>query len=483
MVRGADLLGDGVNIAARLEGMAEPGGLCISGDAHRQARKALTIQFRDLGLQQVKNIEEPVHAFAWAPSQHVRPKTFASLQSELPPLPDKPSIAVLPFTNMSGDAEQDYFADGMVEDIITALSRIRSFFVIARNSSFTYKGRAVDMRQVGRELGVRYVLGGSVRKVDNRVRIAGQLIEAQSGSHVWADRFDGGLEDIFDLQDQITQSVVGAIEPSLRRAEIERSRRKRPNELGAYDLYLHALPLAYATGQEPVRQALYLLQQAINLDPSYAYSHALVAWCYIWHRANAWKRDEDQDIHGVEHADRALMLAPDDPEVLCIAAGVRAYIARDLATASDLMQRSLALNPNSALALAMHGWIRTWLGDHTVSLDSFMRAKRLSPLDPVTWFFDAGVGNALMNLKRYREALDALARAMRANPEWTAGHRGVAVCAAYLGQFAVAREAVDRILIADTAMSVSRWRHLGPIQHPETLEHFLQGLALAGLPE
>ncbi|HEV2604702.1 MAG TPA: adenylate/guanylate cyclase domain-containing protein [Microvirga sp.] len=244
LVRGADLLGDSVNIAARLEGMAEPGGLCISGDAHRQARKALNVQLRDLGLQQVKNIEEPVHAFAWAPSQHVLPKTSVSTQSAPPPLPDKPSIAVLPFTNMSGDAEQDYFADGMVEDIITALSRIRSFFVIARNSSFTYKGRAVDIRQVGRELGVRYVLGGSVRKVDNRVRIAGQLIEAQSGSHVWADRFDGGLEDIFDLQDKITQSVVGAIEPSLRRAEIERSRRKRPNELGAYDLYLHALPLA-----------------------------------------------------------------------------------------------------------------------------------------------------------------------------------------------------------------------------------------------
>ncbi len=238
-----------------------------------------------------------------------------------------------------------------------------------------------------------------------------------------------------------------------------------------------------AVRHEPVRQALVLLQQAIRLDPNYAYSHALAAWCYMWHRANAWKRDETQDIHGVEHADRALMLAPDDPEVLWIAAGVRAFIARDLATASDLIQRSLTLNPNSALASAMHGWISNWGGDHPVSLDDFMRAKRLSPLDPLTWFFDAGVGYAFLNMKRYIEALDALTRALRANPGWTAGHRGVAACAAYLGQFDIAREAVVRILMTDPKMSVSRWRRLTPIQHPETLEHFLQGLALAGLPE
>jgi tetratricopeptide (TPR) repeat protein len=246
---------------------------------------------------------------------------------------------------------------------------------------------------------------------------------------------------------------------------------------------LHALPLAYVTGHEPVRQALVLLQQAIRLDPNYAYTHALAAWCYIWHRANAWERDETQDILGVEHADRALMLAPDDPEVLWIAAGVRAFIARDLATASDLIQRSLTLNPNSALASAMHGWIRNWSGDHSVSLDNFMRAKRLSPLDPLTWFFDAGVGYGFLNLKRYSEALDTLTRAIRANPGWTAGHRGIAACAAYLGQFDTAREAVVRILRIDPAMSVSRWRRLSPIQHPETLEHFLEGLALAGLPE
>ena len=259
-----DIYGDGVNVAARLEQMAEPGGISISGKVYEEVRDKLPYSFEDRGEQQVKNIARPVRVYSLqaAPTGTDAPSTRSAL-----PLPDRPSLAVLPFTNMSGDPEQEYFADGVVEDIITALSRVRWFFVIARNSSFTYKGRSVDIRQVGRELGVRYVLEGSIRKAGNRVRITGQLIEAANGRHVWADRFDGELADIFDLQDRITESVVGAIEPSLRRAEIERASAKPTNDLDAYDLYLQALAHYYALTKPASDEALRLLGRALELGP------------------------------------------------------------------------------------------------------------------------------------------------------------------------------------------------------------------------
>lgn len=412
----------------------------------------------------------------------VQPRTLSPPAAAPAVLYSRPSIAVLPFTNMSGDPEQEHFADGVVEELIAALSCVRTFFVISRNSTFTYKGRAVDPRQVSRELGVRYVLEGSVRRSGGRLRIGTHLVDATTGGQVWNGRYDGEMAEVFDLQDRITEAVVGAIEPSLRSAEIERAKYKRPAELGAYDLYLHALPLAFSTGQEAVGEALNLLHQAIKVDPNYAYAHAMAGWCYVWRRANAWARDEMQDEYGLEHAERALALAPCDPEVLWTGASVYAYIAQDLSKASDLIQCSLSLNPNSALAWTKNGWIRCWEGDHSSALDSFTKAKRLSPLDPFTWYFDAGVGSALTNMRRYNEALGALGRAMRANPEWKAGYRSVAVCARYLGSIDEAREAVTQILASDPEMTVAKWRRLCPIRDPETREHFLEGLRLAGLP-
>ena len=268
MVEGSDLYGDGVNLAARLESLAEPGGICVSGDVYRQVRSKLQMQFQDLGEQKVKNIVGPVHAYrvqadGAEPTAADPPET----RNAAPTLPNKPSIAVLPFANAGNDPEQEYFADGMVEDIITALSRYNQLFVIARNSSFTYKGRAVDVRQVAKELGVRFVLEGSVRKAGNRVRITGQLIDAATGAHLWADRFDGGLEDVFELQDKITGSVVGAIEPTLRKAEIERARRRPVENLDAYDLHLRALPHVYAFRPDENLAGLELLPKAIDLDP------------------------------------------------------------------------------------------------------------------------------------------------------------------------------------------------------------------------
>ena len=288
MVRGGDLLGDGVNVAARLQALSEPGGVCVSGEAHQYARRSLPLTFTDLGVQVVKNLSDGIHAYAVESA--AAPRALSHSPQPLP-LPDSPSIAVLPFTNMSGDAEQEYFADGIVEEIITALYRFKWLFVIARNSSFTYKGRAVDVTQVGRELGVRYVLEGSVRRSGDRVRITGQLIEAASGHHVWADRFDGSLNDVFDLQDRMTENVVAAIEPKVREAELGRSRLKATSSLTAYDLYLQALFQHHREAEEDTSAALRLLQRAINADQRFALAYAISASCYAQRIYNNWASD------------------------------------------------------------------------------------------------------------------------------------------------------------------------------------------------
>ena len=319
-----DIFGDGVNIAARLEGIAEPGGVCMSDDAYRQIRGKVEIACDDMGPQTLKNIAEPMRA--WRVRLTGQAPSAATLRSRLEPtsalpLPDKPSIAVLPFQNMSGDPEQEYFADGMVEDIITALSRFKALFVIARNSSFTYKGRAVDVKQVGRELGVRYVLEGSVRKAANRVRITGQLVDTATGAHLWADRFDGGLGDIFDLQDQVTESVVGAIAPAVEKAEIERAKRKPTESLDAYALYLRGLARFYQFANRQANdEALRLFNSAIELDPDFASAYGRAASCYVIAKVNGWISDTANEIAEVTRlAQRAVELGKDD--AIALAAG------------------------------------------------------------------------------------------------------------------------------------------------------------------
>jgi adenylate cyclase len=316
MVEGEDLMGDGINIAARLESIAAAGGISVSRAVHDQVRDRVKITFDDKGEVALKNIARPVQVFAVAGAMS------AALVKAAPSalaLPDKPSIAVLPFQNMSGDPEQEYFADGMVEDIITALTRFKSLFVIARNSSFTYKGKAVDIKQVGRELGVRYVLEGSVRKAGGRVRITGQLIEAATGAHIWADRIDGALEGVFELQDEVTQRVVGAIEPSITQAEIARAKVKSTSNLDAYDLYLKALSVHYSQTRTDVDEAIRLLEHAITLDPGYAWAKAFAAYVHVLRGAQGWATPEDA-ARAKALAREAIQSSRDEPNTIGYAA-------------------------------------------------------------------------------------------------------------------------------------------------------------------
>src|ERR1700726_795079 len=341
-----DVYGDGVNIAARLEALADPGGVVISSTVFEQVRDRVPDSFEDLGDQQVKNIARPVRVYRVVTE---RRREAATGPAPLP-LADKPSIAVLPFANMSGDPEQEYFADGMAEEIITALSRIRWLFVIARNSSFTYKGKAVDVKQVGRELGVRYVLEGSVRKGGNRVRITAQLIDATNGAHLWADRFDGLLEEVFELQDKVAISVAGVIEPTLRQSEIERARRKRPDSLDAYDLYLRALPYAFVAMPEDADKALALLGKAIDLEPDFAAAHAIIAWCHEQRYLRGGMQEETR-IAALRHARQAIAAGGDDAAALATAGFVIAVAGHDFETALTAFDRSFA--PSSSLAFAL----------------------------------------------------------------------------------------------------------------------------------
>ncbi|ANY83512.1 adenylate cyclase (plasmid) [Microvirga ossetica] len=475
-----DVYGDGVNTAARLEQIAEPGGISISGKVYEEVRDKLPYSFEDQGEKQVKNIARPVRVYSL---QAAPIGTDAlSVRSALP-LPDRPSLAVLPFTNMSGDPEQEYFADGVVEEIITALSRVRWFFVIARNSSFTYKGRSVDIRQVGRELGVRYVLEGSIQKSGNRVRISGQLIEAASGRHVWADRFDSELADIFDLQDRITESVVGAIEPSLRRAEIERASAKRTEDLDAYDLYLRAMANHFALTRPASDEALRLLDRALELDRNYSAAKALAAIIHNTRVVQNWA-DQTEIERGIQLAREALADHRDDPTTLRGAAVALAYLAHDFEPALAAIDRALTLNPNSATAYEHSGWIRLIVSDWRTSIDHFQKVMRLSPLDPAMGWFVAGLSWALLVAGRPEEALPWARKAAQEMPTWMGGLRPLIMALVELGRLEEARAVGQRMLAFDPkyTIAIAAARHSSQ-QDPQFRERFFAALRAAGIPE
>jgi TolB-like protein/class 3 adenylate cyclase len=376
VVEDGDIFGDGVNVAARLEGLAEPGGICVSARVQEDAAGRLDLAFEDIGEQALKNIARPVRAYRVVTASTTSAPTPASPGLALP---DKPSIAVLPFANMSGDLEQEYFVDGMVEEIITALSRIKWLFVIARNSSFTYKGHAVDVKQVGRELGVRYVLEGSVRKGGQRVRITAQLIDALTGTHLWADRFDGLIEDVFELQDMVASNVAGVIEPALQAAETARSAGRPTADLTAYDLYLRAYAMVWSSAEQ-IPEALSLMEQAIARDPRYGPALAWAAYCC--HRLLLVGRSEDpaaDRLRGADFARRALEVSSDDPSTLAHAAHALAYFGADIGAMMALVDRALALNPNYARGWQISGALRLLAGQPDVAIQHIETALRLSP--------------------------------------------------------------------------------------------------------
>jgi TolB-like protein len=401
-------------------------------------------------------------------------------------LPEKPSVAVLPFTNMSGDPEQDYFADGMAEDIITALSRFKALFVIARNSSFTYKGRAVDVKQVGRELGVRYVLQGSVRKAVNRVRITGQLVDTATGAHLWADRFDGGLDDVFDLQDQVTESVVGAIAPAVEKAEIERAKRKPTGSLDAYALYLRGLARYYQFASRQAHdEALRLFNSAIELDPDFASAYARAASCYVGAKGSGWISGTANEIAEVTRlAQRAVELGKDDAMALAASGWALAYMVRDLGIAAALIDRALVLNSNLAEAWNFGGWIKNWLGEPESAIERFARAMRLSPLDPSLIVVRGGTAHAHFFLGRYDEAASWAAMTLQDNPDFQGGLRIDAASNAMAGRLEQAHKAVARLRQLNPALRVSNLKDLvGPYRHAQDLSRYEEGLQQAGLPE
>jgi adenylate cyclase len=488
IVEDGDIFGDGVNIAARLEALAEPGGICVSRRVQEDAVGRLDLQFEDIGEQALKNIARPVRVYRVAlardaphppaarvpPSPRERGEGGGEGPQPALPLPDKPSIAVLPFQNISGDPEQEYFVDGMVEEIITALSRIRWLFVIARNSSFTYKGQAVDVKQVGRELGVRYVLEGSVRKGGDRVRITGQLIDAETGAHLWADRFDGSLEDVFELQDKVAASVAGVIEPTLQAAETARSASRPTNDLTAYDLYLRAYMMVWSSARQ-IPEALRLMEQAIARDPRYGPALAWAAFCCFRLLLDDRSEDREADrLKGADFARRALEVAADDPGVLVNAADVLSYLGEDINAMIALVERALALNPNYARGWHVSGILRVRAGQPDIAIEHGNVALRLSPR--------ARVGSTLLMMgigyffaRRFDEAVPKLRLAIQDDLGFPMPYRYLAACYAHMGRLDDAREIVGR-LRAITPVLVPDMSH---IRHAEHRELFLSGLRLA----
>jgi TolB-like protein len=470
-----DLYGDGVNVAARLEQLCEPGGVVVSGTVYDHLRGELGRDLEYLGERQLKNIERPVRVYraAGGATAPLRPPALS--------LPDRPSIAVLPFGNMSTDPEQAFFADGITEDITTALSRLKGFFVIARNTMFTYKGKAVDVRQVGRELGVRYVLEGSVRRSGQRLRITAQLIEAATGRHLWADKYDGASEDVFDLQDQITADVVGAIEPSVQQAEIERARRKRPESLDAYDRYLRALPHAWASARGEADQALPLLREALTLDPDYAAAHGLAAWCHQ-QRFVRYTRDPADREAALRHARAALATGADDPAALALGALVVAISECDYATASGAVERALAINPSSALGWGVAAIVSAYVGNYATALDQAAHAIRLNPLDPLRYHPEFAVAVAEFFRGRYAEAAQAAARTVQAAPSFPIGHAMLAASLLRAGRADEARAAARRLLGTQPAFRAG-W--IGVVGHPDPAEvdRLCATLREAGVPD
>jgi adenylate cyclase len=478
-----DIFGDGVNIAARLEGLAEPSGVCISDDAHRQIRGKIDIAFDDIGEQNLKNIAEPMRAWRArlygeaAPAIRATPTQVQELA-----LPDKPSIVVLPFDNMSAEAGQDYLADGIVEAITAALSCIRSFFVIARTSAFTYKGRATNARDVGKELGVAYLLEGSVQKAGNRLRIIVQLIETEGGAHVWSSRFDGAIDEFFDLEDRITEQVAGALQPSIRIAEIERSRRKRPQDLGSYDYTMRAMPHVWALEKAESAKALELLEQALAIDPLYPLALSLAGWCHAQRSVYNWADDiAASQAMARSLAERAAEMSGDDPIILAVLGAVHTFV-QNHGTARVLLERAVALDPNAAWAWSRLGWLENYSDQPQKAIMNFERALRLSPIDPMNFNNYVGIASAHEVAQAYDKAAAFYKRGLgeRPNARWI--YRNLASVLSGAGRLDEARQAFAELMLTYPDLTISKFKQ-AMVFSPAVLDRMAANLRKLGLPE
>lgn len=456
------------------------------GDNGKEQRLVRTVARK--GFRFVGDVEEvPAPDGSGSPETGRRGPHEASgpaLAGDVLALPDRPSIAVLPFLNLSGDVEQEYFTDGVVEDIISALSRLRWLFVIARNSSFTFKGRGVDVKQVGRELGVRYVLEGSVRKAASRVRITAQLIDATTGGHIWAERFEGTLDDIFELQDQVTESVVGAIAPQLERAEIERARRKPTGSLDAYDYYLRGMTNVYRGTRESIGEALPLFHKTVEFDPAFASAYAMAAWCHFWRKVNGWMVDRPREIaEGRRLAHLAVELGKDDAVALARGGHALGHLEGDLDGGIALVDRAKLLNPNLAAAWFLGGYLRIWHGEADDAIEHFARAMRLSPLDSEMFRVQAGTAMAHLFAGRFDAAASWAEQAVRELPSFLVAVGAIAAGHALAGHPEDAGRAMRRLRELDPTLRVTNLEDWLPIRRAADLALFANGLRRAGLPE
>jgi TolB-like protein len=474
-----DIFGDGVNVAARLEGIAEPGGICISDDTHRQVRDKIDIAFEDAGEQQFKNIARPVRVFRLrldgaAPRVRARPADT-----------DIPSVAVLPFQNLSADPEQDFFTDGMVDEIITVLSRhTHSLRAISRNSTFTYKGRAVDVKQVGRELGARYVLEGSVRRAGSRIRITGQLIDAETAAHLWAKRFEGGIDDLFELQDRVASSVVGALVPELWQAEIVRARARPTESLDAHLTNMRGMASFQKWGRDAIDEALQLAYRAIELDPNYALPYGLALSCYVARKTSGWVTDTARDITETARlAAKAAEVGRDEPFALASAGFALANIVGDLDTGASLIERALDLNPNGSLTLIQCGFVRIWLGQPEIAIEHLQKAMRLSPVDTLMFLMHTGMAFAHFTAGRDDEAFGWAEKALQRNPFLSPAKRIAAASAAFLRRTADATKYLALLRQLDPGLRVANISERVNLRRADDRERLADGLRRAGLPE
>jgi len=470
-----DVYGDGVNIAARLEGIADRGGICISDDTFRQVRDKIDVGFDDVGERQLKNIERPVRVYRVQLGKTVQRVERAPASTK------RPSIAVLPFQNMSGDPEQEYFADGMVDEIITGLSRIKWLSVVSRNSSYLFKNRPATMKDVAATLGVRYVLEGGVRKSGNRVRITAQLIDAETDAHLWAEQYDRLLEDVFALQDEITMCVVGAIEPSVRKAEIDRIKRQRPDNFTAYDLLLQSQQFVFAGMPAEAAKAITLLEQALKLEPNYSAAHAYLSWCLHARFGRGGLREEDR-LAAVDHARAAVALGNDDATALAIAALVLAYDGHDVSTALKVFDRALELSNCNVFALCWNAAILAWIGRSELAIERAQRALRLGPFDSLIWRAHHALSIAYFDSHRYGDAADSARSVIAANSAYSLPRAILAAALVRLGRLDEARAAARTVLEHEPSFTIHGTARYAELE-PAVFRPMADAWREAGLPE